>query len=156
MNDNRDHLRALLAAYCEPLGLSLMLSTGREKTLREVDKRGITPAELTSVVRELQRRVNTGVTGYTEACLTFENVVGKWLDVDRLENRVQMLREKAKRRAGAKSAQRRCAPRAETVRMPDGGTVSRAVAPLAGEEVPVDTVKREVAAFFKKMKGGQG
>ena len=41
MNDGKDHLRALLAAYNAATGLALTLSPFREKLLRALDRRSL-------------------------------------------------------------------------------------------------------------------
>ena len=98
MNDNRDHLRALLAAYNEATGMELSLSHGRMETLRECDRRGIGPADIAAVLGVLKGRVARGVAGYTDSSLLFDKAIGVGRNVDRLENRIQQIAAMARRR----------------------------------------------------------
>jgi len=134
MNDGREHLRALLAAYTEATGLALTLSPERARVLREMDRRGFTPADVRAVMGGIKAHIARGTHGYTDASLDWRNAMRH---VDTFEERVQKCRQAAVRKAGARRAQAAAAPRAETVPTPDGGTVTRIEPPRATvPEVP--------------------
>jgi hypothetical protein len=106
MNDNRDHLRALLAAFNAEMGVELTLDREREKTLREVDKKGLTPDDMRAVMRHLRGLVSSDDRRYTESSLLFENAVGSWsrpVLLNRFESMARLLR---KRRPAAVRAAR--------------------------------------------------
>ena len=91
----KQHLQALFDAYVEASGLHITLSPPRERTLREFDRRGITPADVRWVVSALKGRVDRGVPGYTIASLEWGNAMA---DVDRFEDRLATLRTTRDRR----------------------------------------------------------
>lgn len=102
MNDGKDHLRALLAAYNAATGLALTLSPFREKLLRALDRRKLTPADMTAVIGELQRLIVADPRRYPETCILFTNAVA---NVDKFEERALVLRGKvARKRTAAKAA----------------------------------------------------
>lgn len=118
MQDNKDHLRALLAAYNAATGLDLSFSPARERILRCVDKAGVTPADVGAVMEELKRLRKIGKEPYhLDAILTFESAIA---NVDRLENRAKLLRQKRQPKPAAKKSPQNApapAPIDETRRM---------------------------------------
>lgn len=89
MNDNKDHLRALLDAYNEVTGFDLPFIPGREKWLRALDKLGHTPADVRAVMTELKRLVKVDARRYPVACLSFANAI---INTERFDTRARMLR----------------------------------------------------------------
>ena len=151
MNDNRDHLRALLAAYVDFTGLPVVWTHEREKVLRELDRRMVTPDEVRAVLAGVKRHMARGTFGYTEASLDFRNA----MKPDTMEERVLMMRQAKGRKAGAVRVQASCMSRAETVPVPGGGTVTRIVPPRdTVPEVPrVDgsRIAEEMRKFRERM-----
>jgi len=153
MNDNRDHLRALLAAYVEATGLEVSMSPVRMRVLREIDRfpSRITPEDVRAVLGIVRRAVENGVHGYTDASLDFRNA----MKPETLEERVLKMRQARARKAGALRVQAAGTPRAETVAAPQGGTISRMVpAPEAVPNVPLADVKAAVRDLERKLRGG--
>lgn len=141
------HLQALLDAYVEVTGLAVTLSYQRAQTLRELDRRGITPADVRAVLQRLKGHIERGVKGYTDASLDWRNAMQE----DTLEERALKLRQERARKAGAARVQAAGTPRAATVQTGDG-TVTRLAPP--GDAVPeVDpaAVKRALAEFREKL-----
>lgn len=144
------HLQALFDAYVEATGLQISLSPTRERTLREFDRRGISPEDVRWVLVVLKGRVDRGVSGYTAASLEWLNAMA---DVDRFEDRLATLRqERARRKAKAR-------PRevVQTVRRPDGSTVAATLpTPEADAQRISDAVKRQAEELRRKLTGGSG
>jgi hypothetical protein len=107
MNDNRDHLRALLAAYNEAVGIDLDLDRDRMEVLREVDKKGLTPADVRAVALETRRLVASDDKRYTDSSLLFENLLGRNKrdhKVGRFQSLALLLRKRRKLGAAAGAA----------------------------------------------------
>lgn len=119
--DNRDHLRALLAAYVEITGLEVTLSFPRRTTLREFDRRGFTPADVMSVLGRIKKLMAAGAKGYSDVSLDWRNCMA---NVDTFEEHLLKIRQARGRAAGAKREATAAAPRAQTARLPGGGTMS--------------------------------
>jgi hypothetical protein len=99
MNDGRDHLRALLAAFNEVVGIDLDLDRDRMEVLREVDKKGLTPADVRAVMQELRRLVVSDDRRYTDSSLLFENALGRNKrnhNVGRFQSMALLLRKRRK------------------------------------------------------------
>lgn len=150
MNDHREHLRALHAAYVETSGVPVSLSPLRTYALREMDRRGLTPADVIAVISRIKWHLAKGTTGYTEASLDWRNAMQ---NVDTFEERALKLRQEKARKATAKKPE---APRAQT--LPDGNTVLGAAPaePAADAERIAAQVREQAEEFRRKMKGGQG
>lgn len=104
MNDNRDHLRALLAAYNEVTGFDLELTHARVTVLKEVDKLKLAPEDVKRVMIELKRLTVADPKHYPESCLDFGNAIGH---VERFESRAKRLRSRvAKRQQPSKADMR--------------------------------------------------
>lgn len=101
MNDGRDHLRALMAAYTEVTGIDLPLDYERRKTLQALDKKGLTPDDMRAVMKHLKALVESTDTRYTESSLLFSNAVGRRDQVQKFEERALLLRRNRKRSAGS-------------------------------------------------------
>jgi len=104
--DGRDHLRALLAAYTEVTGIELGLDFARRTTLREIDKKGLTPDDMRAVMRHLKSLVESTDKRFTESSLLFEVAVGVDKRVGKFESWAMMLRrtrQRAKRPAAPNS-----------------------------------------------------
>lgn len=154
INDGRQHLRDLLSAYVEVTGLAVAWTWDREKVLRELDRRGVSPDEVRAVLVVVKRHMARGTFGYTEASLDFRNA----MKPDAMEERVLKVRQAKGRTAGAKRERAAGLPRAETVPSPAGGTVSRIEPPRgpAPEVPPVDGafIAEEMRRFREKMGRG--
>lgn len=138
MNDGRDHLRALMAAYTEVTGVDLPLDYERRKTLQALDKKGLTPDDMRAVMKRLKALVESTDTRYTESSLLFSNAVGKRDQVQKFEERALLLRRNRKRSAGA-------GPK------PVAAPVSEA------EQDRIRAAAKQQAAELKaKLQGGQG
>ena len=99
MSDNRDHLRALFDAYVKTSGIPLTLSYPRLATLREFDRRKLTPEDVVSVVQGIKAHIDRGTQGYTESSIDWRNAMG---DVDTFEERALKARQSKERRKGSK------------------------------------------------------
>jgi hypothetical protein len=136
--DNKDHLRALLAAYNEVTKMDVAFTSGRESMLRRIDRLGLTPADMAAVVLELKRLVESDPKRYPEACLDFHNVC---FDHDRFETRAKRLRARKERRAGRK------------VERP----ASNVPHPTSNEEAAIrERAKAAAAEFRARMNRGGG
>ena len=91
MKDNKDHLRALLAAYNEVTGFGLQFIPAREHVLRALDKLELTPEDVTRVMQELKRLTISDPKHYPESSLDFSNAIGH---VERFESRAKRLRSR--------------------------------------------------------------
>lgn len=109
--------QALYDAYVAATGLPLYLSTPRRFMLRQLAERGMTAADVTAVIRALQRKVARGDSGFTDSSLDFRNA----MEPDKMEERALLLRQQAARRKGANPKPQS----ARTDALPDGSTVSR-------------------------------
>ena len=148
MNDNRDHLRALFAAYLEASGSTLTLSPQRMNTLREFDRRGITPNDVRWVVQVLKSRVARGVPGYGDTSLEWHNAMGVKNDIDRFENRLSTLKAAKARKLGQAREASAAVPTAVRVQTGAGETVSRLdVRTDAAAEVPRMNIEEGRAAL---------
>jgi hypothetical protein len=141
------HLQALLDAYVEVTGLAVTLSYQRAQTLRELDRRGITPADVRAVLQRLKGYVERGVKGYTDASLDWRNAMQE----DTLEERALKLRQERARKAGAARVQAASTPRAATVQTGDGNVTRLASPGDAVPEVDPAAVKRALEDFRKNM-----
>lgn len=153
MNDHRDHLRALHAAYVEATGVPVTLSSERLKTLREFDRRGLTAGDVRAVLGKLKALIARGVQGYTDASLDWRNAMA---NVDTFEERALKVRQEKARKAGVKPVR----PEAVTVQLGAGESVTRlAVAAAPPAEVPrvgvklTDAVLAQIAADRTKGEG---
>lgn len=101
MNDNKDHLRALLAAYNEVTGFDLPFIRAREHALRNLDKLGLTPDDVRAVMRELKRLVASDPRHYPESCLDFRNAI---VDTEKFDGRARRLRARTARKKNRDAA----------------------------------------------------
>ncbi len=76
----------------------LCLSYTRQAALRDAHSRGITPDDVTLVMKELNRLIDHGVKGYSDTSLAFWNVMQ---DVDKLEERAARIRQRIARAKGS-------------------------------------------------------
>lgn len=96
---NREHLKALWDAYFQATGFpALTASHARILTLKDIDRRGITPEEIGAVIQGIQRAIAEKRNGFNEASLEWENAMAK---VDKLESRVTRYRQAVSRRTAA-------------------------------------------------------
>lgn len=160
MSDNRDHLRALFDAYIQASGCVLTLSPTRTKTLREFDRRGITPDDVRWVVQVIKGRVDRGVQGYSETSLEWKNVMGVGIDIDRFEDRLATLRAARARKKGREREAQASRPAPVSVQTGAADTVSRldvlAGAPAEPERVGPSLTERVLAKIEedRRAKGG--
>ena len=99
--DNKDHLRAMLAAYNKEVGLELPFIPERERILRAIHRLGHGPDEVTAVLKELKRLVNDDPRRYTIACLDFRNAIAR---LEQFDNRVHKLKARAAKASAPKRA----------------------------------------------------
>lgn len=100
---NREHLKALWDAYFRASGLPEATASHRRiMDLKEIDRRGITPAEIEAVVSGIRRAIEEGRRNFTPESLEWSNVMAK---ADKLEDRVGRYRKAmAARNAGKRKA----------------------------------------------------
>jgi hypothetical protein len=137
----KQHLQALFDAYVEASGLRITLSPARERTLREFDRRTITPADVRWVVSALKGRVDRGIPGYTIASLEWGNAMA---DVDRFEDRLATLRITRERRLAREQAAARA----------DAGTSSGSTLIAPAADVHADAIRdrvKQLAADWRRQ-----
>jgi hypothetical protein len=136
--DNKDHLRALLAAYNEVTGFELTFIAAREKWLRALDKLELTPEDVRAVMRELKRLVESDPKRYPESCLDFRNAM---MDTEKFDGRARRLRARAKRKKQGAAAS-------------GGGVEERRAAVPSDQEAAIRAqAKRGLGEFLKQMGG---
>lgn len=137
-SDNRDYMRALLAAYTEVTGIELDLDHDRRKTLRELDKKGLTPDDMRAVMRHIKALVESTDTRYTDSSLLFTNAVGSNGKVGKFQEWAQLLRKRKAKRASQPASAAPAKPSAE-------------------EEARIRAgAKRAMDDLKAKIRGGQG
>lgn len=149
----KDHLRALHAAYTEASGRKLSFSPEREKTLREFDRRGLTPEDVRGVVSGIQQAIRKGLNGFTEASLDWRNCMH---NVDVFEDRAARFREAEERRKGARREAAAKRPQPVVQALPDGTAVARLAELPPKMEVPLLDVRKALRKMADDVgKGGQ-
>lgn len=137
------HLVALFDAYVEASGRELVFGPAYEPTLRGMDRRGITPADVRAVMQLIRLRMDKGASGYTEASLGWKRAM---FDPLRFDDLLAEIRAARKRRA-AKAAQAACTvPSAPVHAVP-------ADSPDADEIAA--RVRAQAAEFRRQMGGGE-
>lgn len=147
----RAHLKALWDAYFETSGAPLLTpSPDRIRALRELDKRGLTAADVRGVIGVIKRAIAKGVSGYTENSLDWRNVMKS---TDRFEELAHKLRQAEARRAGAKREAAAKAPRAQSHALPDGSRLNVLESQPAATEVPKVDVKKALRDLANEIGG---
>lgn len=86
--------QALLAAYVASSGLTVSMSYARETALTDLVNRGITPAEITELVKWMKKKIAQDRKGtYTPTSLEFRRL----LDPDTAEERIISIRQEKTR-----------------------------------------------------------
>lgn len=134
MNDNKDHLRALLDAYNEVTGFDLPFLPARERALRCLDRLQLTPDDVRAVMRELKRLVESDPKHYPESCLDFRNAI---VDTEKFDGRARRLRQRIARKTQKEKAREKVAAATPTV-----------------QDAAIRQAAKEEAAKFRQTMGG--
>lgn len=137
----KTHLVALFTAYVESSGRDLVFGPHYEPTLRQMDRRGISPDDVRAVMQLIRHRIDKGISGYTEASLGWKNAM---FDVLQFDDRLAEIRAARKRRA-ARAAEKPALPPAAPCAVASDSAEADAIAAR---------VREQAAEFRRKMGGG--
>lgn len=135
-------LQALLSAYQQATGFQVSLSYERKRTLSDLHARGITPADVTGVLNELKRLIQSGTKGYSDSSLDWRNAMG---NPDTVEERVLRLRQRHARKP-------KPVEQVQHERQTGNGTIRVLEDPVSDRSVPAIDVRAGLLDLANSLK----